>query len=80
VYLAIINGNRSEGKDDRFSQFMFGKKADHKDQVNDLQSLANNIDFERLMKNIDTLMNAYNQLKPGLSKLNPLLFKLIKKA
>jgi hypothetical protein len=73
----------SKENNDRFSQLMFGKKAAPKEQEEqeaDTENLISDINYEQLMENVDILMNVYEQIKPGLSKLNPLLLKWIKKA
>ncbi|RFU63037.1 hypothetical protein [Bacillus sp. V59.32b] len=65
---------------DRFTQLMFGRRAEAKEEEESiLETETSNIDYEKLMENIDVLMNVYDQIKPGLSKLNPLLAKWLTK-
>ncbi|MDQ0217535.1 hypothetical protein ELQ35_06650 [Peribacillus cavernae] len=79
--MGIFKGNKQTESEDHFTQFMFGRKAapPPKEEKTDWKSIAANVDYQQLMGNFDKLMNAYNQVKPGLSKINPMLSKLIKK-
>lgn len=60
---------------DRFTQLMFGRRGIAKEEEPDLPIETSTIDYGKLMENIDILMNVYEQIKPGLTKLNPLLAK-----
>ncbi|RFU64134.1 hypothetical protein [Peribacillus glennii] len=77
--MALFKAKKQVQKNDRFTQLMFGKKAAPQKEKTDWKNLANNIDYGQLMDNVEILMNAYGKIKPGLSKINPLVSKLIKK-
>lgn len=77
--MAFFKAKKKEQKKDRLTQMMFGKKAAPEKEKSDWKNLASNIDYEQLMENVNVLMNAYGKIKPGLSKINPLVTKFIKK-
>lgn len=69
--------------EDRFTSFMFGpRKASKGNSPQHHEEPRNNqstIDYEKLMTNIDTLLDSFRGLKPLFSKVSPYIQQIWKK-
>ncbi|MGE7764119.1 hypothetical protein [Peribacillus sp. NPDC096540] len=70
----IFNRNNRSTKGDHFSDLMFGRKEEPEPQKEESE-----VDYLQLMVNVETLMGLYDQYKPTIQKMNPLITKFLKK-
>ncbi|WP_409304647.1 hypothetical protein [Peribacillus sp. SCS-155] len=68
-------------RNDRLSQLMYGKRREppKSEPENIIEKYAGNIDYAQLMESMQTLMEAYHELKPAISKISPLITQFINK-
>lgn len=68
-------------REDRLSQFMFGtrKQPDLPPSQPTENQPTQGINFEELMKHVDTLMGSYDQLKPLFQKVTPFVTQFFTK-
>ncbi|PLT30387.1 hypothetical protein [Peribacillus deserti] len=71
------------GKQDRISEFMFGTR--HTKQENKTQDhgkiadLISTIDLNQLMNQVDSIMTVYDQVKPAIKQLSPIMDIFLKR-
>ncbi|MBK5445521.1 hypothetical protein [Peribacillus sp. TH24] len=70
----IFTRNNRSTQDDHFSDLMFGRKAEPELQKEELK-----VDYMQLMVSVETLMGLYDQYKPTIQKMNPLITKFLNK-
>jgi hypothetical protein len=79
--MGLFDDNKSSRRDDRLSQLMFGKKSEPQksEPENFIEKYTANVDYNQLMESVQTLMEAYGELKPAISKISPFITKFINK-
>lgn len=70
----IFTRNHRSTQDDHFSDLMFGRKAEPEPQKEESK-----VDYMQLMVSVETLMGLYDQYKPTIQKMNPLITKFLNK-
>ncbi|WP_409294745.1 hypothetical protein V1498_16415 [Peribacillus sp. SCS-26] len=72
--------NKPENQD-RISQFMFGRrvqKQEEEDKSKSLTQKISSIDLDKVMNQVDSIMNIYDQVKPAIQQITP-IFGIFKK-
>ncbi|WP_409291811.1 hypothetical protein [Peribacillus sp. SCS-37] len=66
--------NKPENQD-RISQFMFGSRRVQKQEEEDksLTQKISSIDLEKMMNHVDSIMTIYDQVKPAIQQITPIL-------
>lgn len=64
---------------DPFSRMMFSPREPQQQEPIEPPVSESTIDYMQLMESVDTLMTVYDDLKPSLKKLSPVLITLLTK-
>lgn len=64
---------------DPFSRMMFSSRETPQKEPIEPPAPESTIDYMQLMESVDTLMTVYDDLKPSLKKLSPVLITLLTK-
>jgi len=65
---------------DPFSRMMFPPRSEENQEKETITPVPEStIDYIQLMESVDTLMTVYDELKPSLKKLSPVLISLLTK-
>lgn len=73
----IFNRNNRRNQDDPFSKMMFGTGKNEPEKETDQEGTQ--IDYMQLMASVETLVGLYDQFKPAIQKVNPMITKMLKK-
>ena len=73
----IFNRNNRRNQDDPFSKMMFGTGKHEPEKEPDQEGTQ--IDYMQLMASVETLVGLYDQFKPAIQKVNPMITKMLKK-
>ena len=73
----IFNRNNRRTQDDHFSNMMFGTRKNEPEQEPEQE--GSQIDYMQLMVSVETLMGLYDQYKPTIKKINPIIANMLKK-
>lgn len=74
----IFNRNNRRNQDDPFSKMMFGTGKNEPERKEPDQE-GTQIDYMQLMASVETLVGLYDQFKPAIQKVNPMITKMLKK-
>ncbi|MBM7693965.1 hypothetical protein JOC77_003409 [Peribacillus deserti] len=73
----------NKGKHDRISDFMFGTKNhrqhSNSDEHDKLAELMSKIDLDQLLNQVDSIMTVYDQFKPAIKQLSPIMDIILKR-
>ncbi|MFJ7832111.1 hypothetical protein ACQKL0_15890 [Peribacillus sp. NPDC097264] len=73
----IFNRNNRRNQDDPFSKMMFGTRNNEPEEEPEKEETQ--IDYMQLMASVETLVGLYDQFKPTIQKVNPIISKMLKK-